>query len=95
MTLCCESILGVTVETVLGNQVYLEWIGTLGSFVMVARPLAFLLTFEVRPPPLEVRLECQDSFPDEARYGPSSRDEDRQPGLFLTCGGTLGVLLEW
>ena len=63
---CCESILGVTVETVLGNQVYLEWIGTLGSFVMVARPLAFLLTFEVRPPPLEVQPECRDCFPDKA-----------------------------
>ena len=25
---CCESILGVTVESVQGNQVYLEWSGT-------------------------------------------------------------------
>ena len=27
-----ESILGVTVESVQGNQVYLEWNGTSGSF---------------------------------------------------------------
>ena len=26
--------------------------------------------------------------------GPSSRDEDREPGLFVSCGGTLGVPLE-
>ena len=65
----CESILGVTVESVQGNQVYLKCIGTSGSFVMVARPQAFLLTFKVRPPPLEVRLERRYSFPDEAGNG--------------------------
>ena len=37
-----ESIIGVTVESVQGNQVYLEWIGISGSFGMVARPLVFL-----------------------------------------------------
>ena len=54
----CESILGVTVESVQGNQVYLKCIGTSGSFGMVARPLEFLSTFQLRPPPLEVRQEC-------------------------------------
>ena len=39
---CFGMILGVTVESVQGSQVYLEWIGTLGSFGMVARPLEFL-----------------------------------------------------
>ena len=29
----CESILGVTIESVQGNQVYLEWIGTSGAGV--------------------------------------------------------------
>ena len=66
MPSCCESILGVTVESVKGNQVYLEWIGTSGSFEMVARPLVFLSTFTLRPPPLEVGQESQDSTPDEA-----------------------------
>ena len=66
---CCESILGVTVESVKGNQVYLEWIGTSGSFEMVARPLVFLSTFTLRPPPLEVGQESQDSTPDEAGKG--------------------------
>ena len=61
-----ESILGVTVESVPGIQVYLECIGTLGFFEMVARPLEFLSSFKLRQPPLEVRRECWDSFPNEA-----------------------------
>ena len=36
MPSCRESLLGVAVESVQGNQVYLEWIGTSGSFGMVA-----------------------------------------------------------
>ena len=56
----------MTVESVQGNQVYLEWIGTSGSFGMVARPLEFLSSFTLRSPPLEVRQEHRDSFPDEA-----------------------------
>ena len=61
-----ESILGVTVEAVQGNQVYLEWTGTLESFGMVGRPLEFLSTFKLRLPPFEVRWQRQDFFPDEA-----------------------------
>ena len=41
MPSCCKSILGVTVESVQGNNVYLEWIGTAVSFEIVARPLEF------------------------------------------------------
>ena len=63
---CFESILWVTVESVQGNRVYLEWIGTSGSFGIVARPLEFLSTFKMRLPPLKAQRECQDSFPDEA-----------------------------
>ena len=51
---CFESILWVTVESVLGSQVYVECIETLRSFEMVARPLEFLLSGKLRPPPLEV-----------------------------------------
>ena len=54
LPLCFELILGVTVETVQGSQVYLECIGTSGSFGMVARPLEFLSSVKLRPPPLEV-----------------------------------------
>ena len=64
-----ELILRVTVESVQGNQVYLEWTATLGSFSMVARPLEFLLMIHLRAPPLEVQLECRDSFSYEAGKG--------------------------
>ena len=64
MPSCCELMLGVTVESVQGNQVYLEWIGTSGSFGMVARPLALLSRLKLRLPSLEVRQEHLESFPD-------------------------------
>ena len=66
---CFELILGVTVESVQGSQVYLEWIRASGSFEIVARTLEFLLRVYLRLPSLEVRRECQDSFPDEAGKG--------------------------
>ena len=58
-------ILGVTVESVQGNQVYLEWIVILGYFGMVAQPPEFLSTFKVRLPPRVVTVR-EYSFPDEA-----------------------------
>ena len=64
---CFESILGVTVESVKGSQVYLEWIGTSESFGMLEQHLEFHWSFKLRLPPLEVRRECRDSFPEEAR----------------------------
>ena len=61
---CFELILAVTVESVQGSQVYLECIGKLASFEMVTRPLEFLSSLKLRPPPLELHQECQDCFPD-------------------------------
>ena len=49
-------ILGVTVESVQGNQVYLEWIVILGYFGMVAQPPEFLSTFKLRQPPRVVTV---------------------------------------
>ena len=66
MQSCFESILGVTVEAVQENQMYLVWIGTSPSFGMVARPMEFLLSFKMREPPLDMRRERWDSFLDEA-----------------------------
>ena len=51
---CCESILGVTVESVNRNQVFLEWIGTSGSFLIVIHPLEFLSCFMLKLPSLEL-----------------------------------------
>ena len=66
---CFESILGVTIESVQGNQVYLECIGKSGSFGMVARPVEFLLSVQLKPPPLQLQRECWDSFPEEVGKG--------------------------
>ena len=66
LPLCPESFLGVIVEPLRGSQIYLECIGTLGSFEMMARTLEYLSSVQLIPPPLEVEQECRDSFPDEA-----------------------------
>ena len=60
---CLEWIIGVTVESVQGNAVYLEWIWTLGSFRIVARPMEFLSSFMLRLAPLEVRQERREMEP--------------------------------
>ena len=54
MPLGFESILGVTVESVQGNQLHLEWIGTLGPLEIVVQPLEFLSSFKLRQPHLEM-----------------------------------------
>ena len=51
---CFESILGVTIDSLQGNLVYREWIGALGSLGMVATPLEFLSSVQLRLPPLEM-----------------------------------------
>ena len=61
---------------------------------MVARPLEFLSMFKLRPPPLEVLWKHQNSFPDEAGNGPSSRDEEGIPGLFWSLAEPLVFLLK-
>ena len=63
---CFKSILGMTVESERGCHMYLEWIGTSGSFGVVARPLEFLSSFKMRLPSVEVRRELRDYIPDEA-----------------------------
>ena len=47
----------------------------------------------MRLPPLQVRQECRDSFPDKQGNGPSSRDEEGKPGLFLIVAGPTVFLL--
>ena len=95
LPLCFEWILGVTVEPVLLSQWYLEWVGTSGSFGMVALPLEFLSTFKWRLLTLEVQGNAGIPFPMKQGKGPLSRDEQGKSGLFLSCGGTLGVPLKW
>ena len=63
---CFESVLVVTVESVQGNQVYLDWIGTSGSVGIVAGPLEFLSSVNLKLPPIEVYWKCRDCFSNEA-----------------------------
>ena len=77
-----------------GSQVYLECIWTSGSSEMVARPLEFLSSVNLRPTPLRFLQNAGIPFPMKQGNGPSSRDEEGNTGLFLSCGGTFLVPLE-
>ena len=66
LPLCFESILSMTVESVQRGQVYLECIGTSGSFDLLELTLEFFSSVKLRPPPLEVRQQQRDSFHNEA-----------------------------
>ena len=65
----CESILGLKVEAVQGNHV--PWKGRrhLGDSGNGGTTLEFLLPFLWRAPPLEMRRECREFFPDHAGKG--------------------------
>ena len=65
----CESILGLKVEVVQGNR--FPWNGQrhLGASGNGGTTLEFLLPFLWRAPPLEIRRECLEFFPDHAWKG--------------------------
>ena len=73
---------------------YLEWIGTSGSFQIVARPLEFLSSVKLRPPILRCDGNAGNPFPVKQRNGNLSRDEEGKPGL-LSCARILIVPFEW
>ena len=73
MPLWCESILGLKVEAVQGIQVSLEWTETSGDSGNGGTTLEFLLLFLWRAPPLEMRWERREFFPDHQRKDQSSR----------------------
>ena len=65
----------------------------MGVFEMVTRPLEFLSSIKWRPPPLEVQQIHRNSFPPKQGNVTSSQCKEGKLGLFLSCGGTLGVSL--
>ena len=65
----CESILGLKVEAVQGKQVSLEWTETSGDSGNGGMTLEILSGFLWRGPPLEMRRECREFFPDNAGKG--------------------------
>ena len=65
----CESILGLKFEAVQGKQVSLEWTETSGGLWECGTTLEFLSPFLWRAPPLEMRRERREFFPDHAGKG--------------------------
>ena len=65
----CESILGLKVEAVQGKQVSLNGLRHLRDSGNGGTTLEFLLLFLWRAPPLEMRWERREFFPDEAGKG--------------------------
>ena len=67
--LWCESILGLKVKAVQGIQVSLEWTETSGGLWDGGTTLEFLSPFLWRAPPIEMRREGREFFPDHAGKG--------------------------
>ena len=76
----CVSILGLKVEEVQGKQVSLEWTEASGVSGNGDTTLEFLSPFLWRAPPLEMRWERQEFFPDHTGKDPSSRTMSRKRG---------------
>ena len=100
----CESILRVNVEAVQGNQVSLEWTEKSGGLWECGTTLEFLSRFLLRAPPLEMRQEGREFFPDHAGKGSHLSSYGAETGLrwmwaglsfFLSTGdGYVGELVE-
>ena len=65
----CESTLGLKVETVQGKEVSLELLRHLEDSMNGGTTLEFLSPFPWRVPPLEMRRERREFFPDHAGKG--------------------------
>ena len=66
---CCELILVLKVEAVQGKQVSLEWTEISGDSGNGGTTLEILSPFLWRAPPLEMRRERREFFPDPAGKG--------------------------
>ena len=84
----CESILGMKVEAVPGKQISLEWTEASGVSGNGGTTLEFLSPFLFRAPPLEMRRERREFFPDHAGKDPSSRARRRTRGSSGCAGNS-------
>ena len=76
----CESILGLKVEAAQGKQVSLEWTETAWGLWEWGLILEFFSPFLWRAPPLEMRRERRDFFPDHAGTGSFLSSKSRKRG---------------
>ena len=65
----CESILGLKVDAVLGKQFSLEWTEISGGLSNGGTTREVLSPYLWRAPPLEMRRERREFFPDNAGKG--------------------------
>ena len=77
----CESIIGLKVEAVQGKQVSLEWTETSGGLWECGTTMEILSTFLWRAPPLEMRRERREFFPDHAGKGSLRSSKEADTGL--------------
>ena len=99
-----ESILGLNIEAVQGKQDSQEWTETSGGLWECGTTLEFLSTFLLRAPPLEMRREGREFFPDHAGKGSLLSSYEAKTGLLwmwaglsfflLTGDGYVGELVE-
>ena len=100
----CESILGLKFEAVQGKQVSLEWTETSRGLWEWGLRLEFLSPFLWRAPPLDMRRERREFFPEHAGKGSLLSSYETETGLLwmwagLSCllssgDGYVGELLE-
>ena len=92
----CEQILGLKVEAVQGKHDFLEWTETSLGFGNGDTTLEFLSPFLCRAPPVEMRPERREFFPDHAGKGSLLSRYEAETGLlwmwvglscFLSSGG--------
>ena len=100
----CESILGLKVESVQGNRFPWNGLRHLGDSENGGMSLEFLSPFLWRTPPLEMRRERREFFPDLAGKGSLLSSYEAETGLLwmraeLSCfhlsgDGYVGELLD-
>ena len=100
----CESILGLKVESVQGNRFPCNGLRHLGDSENGGMSLEFLSPFLWRAPPLEMRRERREFFPDLEGKGSLLSSYEAETGLLwmwaelscflLSADGYVGELLE-
>ena len=78
-----------------GMRPYLDWMGTSGSFRTMAWPLEFLSSFKVRPASSWGATGTSVFLLEEAGEWTLISSWEGETGVILSCGGNLGVPLEW
>ena len=92
MPLWCESILGVHVEQVQGNQVLLEWTETFCAHWEWWHDPWSSSRLSCGERLLQMRQESLESFPEDAGKGTLISSYEEETGLLLMWAGPSGFL---